>query len=168
MEKPQNTDNEIWNQWSNMEKASAQSTGKLRMSMYQGKRVNMRREKWDSIRPKECHIHQGIISMRTEKVTTSNLLPGLGRFWSATNLNFSQIWHQTAHCVAWPRWTVFLDKYSSDSHRCRGLSVTSVRYSHDFISIKKYTYRFLDDHKKSMTPENNGRQTAVDSVISDG
>jgi len=27
--------------------------------------------KWDSIRPKECHIHQGIISMRTEKATTS-------------------------------------------------------------------------------------------------
>lgn len=27
--------------------------------------------KWDLIRPKECHIHQGIISMRTEKATTS-------------------------------------------------------------------------------------------------
>ena len=86
----------------------------------------MRREKWGSIRPKECHIHQGIISMRTEKVTISNLLRGLGRFWSATNLNFSRIRHQTSHCVAWSRWTVFVDKYSSDSHRCPGLSITSI------------------------------------------
>jgi hypothetical protein len=51
-----------------------------------------------------------------------------------------------------------------------------VRYLDDFISIKKYTDpyrslrgsgRFLDDHKKSMTSENSGRETAVDSVISD-
>jgi hypothetical protein len=51
----------------------------------------------------------------------------------------------------------------------------SVRYLDDFISIKKYTDpyrslrgsgRFLDGHK-SMTPENSGRETAVDSVISD-